>query len=144
MTTQTAPTVPGKRVGARGSSLFTTSAVAGIVYTVAWVTGLAVWPSNLDVAASDAEVVTSYSAHQAAAVTQYLLVEGLAGVALALVVLALGQAARRRGADRPGRTALVAGLGAAALSLIQCVLGVALAASRLGTATPAGPAPSST
>jgi hypothetical protein len=134
MTTQTAPTAPGTRVGARGSSLFTVSAVAGIVYTVAWLTGLAVWPSNLDVAASNAEVVASYSAHQAAALTQYLLVKGLAGIALALVVLALGQDARRRGADRLGRTALIAGLGAATLSLVQCALGVVLA----GFAAPDG------
>ncbi len=80
-------TVPGDHVHA-----------AGIAYAAAWVTGLAVWPSNLDVAASDARVVSAYSGHEGVAVTQYLLVEGLAAIALAVVVIALGRAARRRGA----------------------------------------------
>ncbi len=136
MKSQTAQTTQSTRIGLRGSRLLTGSAVAGVAYVVAWVAGLAVWPSNLDVEASNAEVVASYSAHQAAAVTQYLLVEGVAGVALALVVLALGRAARRRGVDRLGRVALIAGLGAATLSLIQCALGLLLA----GSAAPDGDA----
>lgn len=87
------------------------------------------WPSNLDVAAANVKVVATYSAHQSAAITQYLLVEGLAAIALAVVVIALGQAARRRGAERLGRATVVAGLTAAALSLAQCALGLLLAAS---------------
>jgi hypothetical protein len=122
-------TVPDIHIRSRAGGLFTWAGVAGIVYLVAWVAGLAVWPSNLAVSASDAKVVDSYSSHEAAAVTQYLLVEGLAGIALAFVVVALGQAARRRGADRLGRAALIAGLGAATLSVIQAVLGVVLAGS---------------
>lgn len=129
MTTQTAPGAPGARVGARGSSLFTASAVAGFVYTVAWVTGLAVWPSNLDLAATNVKVLATYRAHQGAAMTQYLLVEGLAAIALAVVVIALGRAARRRGAERLGVATVVAGLTAAALSLVQCALGLLLAGS---------------
>jgi hypothetical protein len=78
----------------------TAPALAGIAYSAAWLLGLAVWPSNLDVAATNAKVVATFSAHQSAAVTQFLLVEGVAAIALAVVVLALGQAARRRGAAR--------------------------------------------
>jgi acyl-[acyl carrier protein]--UDP-N-acetylglucosamine O-acyltransferase len=70
--------------------------VAGIAYTVAWLIGLAVWPSNLDVAATNAKVLATYSAHQGVAITQYLLVEGVAAIALAVVVFALGRGARRR------------------------------------------------
>jgi hypothetical protein len=129
-------TVPDTHISSRPADLITRPAVAGIVYVVAWVAGLAVWPSNLAVSASDAKVVDSYSSHEAAAVTQYLLVEGLAGIALAFVVLALGQAARQRGAERLGRAALIVGLGAATLSVIQAVLGVVLA----GSAVPDGDA----
>jgi hypothetical protein len=127
MATQTAATAPKMSVGRRSRNLMTAPAVAGIAYTAAWVLGLAVWPSNLDVAATNDEVLATYRAHQGAAVTQYLLVEGLAAIALAVVVLALGQAARRRGAERLGVTAMVAGLTAAALSLVQCALGLVLA-----------------
>ena len=129
MTTQTAAAARNTSVGGRGRSLITTPAVAGIAYTTAWVLGLAVWPSNLDVAATNAKVLATYSAHQGAAMTQYLLIEGLAAIALAVVVIELGQAARRRGAGRLGRAAVVAGLTAAALSLVQCALGLLLAGS---------------
>jgi hypothetical protein len=104
-------------------------AVAGIAYTAAWVLGLAVWPSNLDVAATNVKVVATYSAHQAAAMAQYVLIEGVAAIALAGVVMALGRAARRRGARQAERVVVVTGLTAVALSLAQCALGLLLAGS---------------
>ena len=116
-------------VGRRSRSLIAAPAVAGIAYSTAWVVGLAVWPSNLDVAATNLKVVATYSAHQSAAIMQYLLVEGLAAIALGVIVIALGWAARRRGADRLGLAAVVAGLTAAALSLAECALGLLLAGS---------------
>ena len=118
---------PTFTLGRRGRSLITASAVAGISYATAWVVGLAVWPSNLDVAASNLKVLAAYRAHRGAAVTQYALVEGLAAIALAVVVAALGQAARRRGAHRLGVAAVAAGLAAVAVSLVECVLGLLLA-----------------
>ncbi|MGZ4288090.1 MAG: hypothetical protein ACXVH1_31465 [Solirubrobacteraceae bacterium] len=63
------------------------------------------------------------------AVTQYLLVEGLAAIALAVVVFALGRAARRSGADRLGGAVVFAGAGAVIVSLIECALGVVLASA---------------
>jgi hypothetical protein len=110
-----------------GSSLITAPALAGIAYTTAWLLGLAVWPSNLDVAASDVTVLATYRAHQGAALMQYVLVEGLAAIALAVVVVALGRAARGREADWLGLAAMVAGLTAAVLSLVECALGLLLA-----------------
>ena len=72
-----------------GYRLLTTPAVAGVVYLVAWLAGLAVWPSNLDVAASGSQVVAAYGGHRGVAMVQSLLVHGVAGVALAVVALAL-------------------------------------------------------
>jgi hypothetical protein len=129
MTTQPAATAPSMSVGRRSRNLIAAPAVAGIAYTAAWVLGLAVWPSNLDVAASNVKVVATYSAHQGAAMTQYLLIEGVAAIALAVVVIALRRAARRHGADRLGRVTVVAGFTAVALSLAQCALGLLLAGS---------------
>jgi hypothetical protein len=99
-------------------------AVAGITYTVVWIVGLAIWPINLAVNATDAEVISAFSGHQAVGMLQYLLVEGIAGLALAGVVLALGRASRQRGANQLGLAAVVVGLSAAAVSMSQCVLGV--------------------
>src|SRR5262249_23475021 len=70
------------------------------------------------------------------ALLQYLLVEGAAAVALAGVVLALGRAARRHGTVALGRVVVIFGLGAAALSLLQCALGLLLA----GRLVPSGDA----
>src|ERR1700759_2399478 len=97
MTTQTAA-LPRRstRSGLRGMS--TAPAAAGIAFVAAWVTGLAVWPTNLNVAASGAKVVSAYSGHQGAAMAQYVLVEGLAAIALAIVAITLGGAAARAGA----------------------------------------------
>lgn len=125
MTTHTA-TAPSTTIGSRHRGL-AAPATAGIAFIAAWVTGLLVWPSNLDVAASGARVVSVYAGHQGAAVAQYVLVEGLAAVALGVVVIALGRAARRRGAGRLGGAVVLAGVGAVAVSLVECALGLLLA-----------------
>jgi hypothetical protein len=130
MTTQTATTP----IRSRRRGLLAAPAAAGIAYAAAWVTGLAVWPSNLDVTASGAKVMSAYTGHEGVAMTQYLLVEGLAAIALAVVVLALGRTAGRRGANRWGHIVVFAGIGAAIVSMVQCALGLLLA----GVAVPDG------
>lgn len=97
--------------------------LAAAIYVAAWIVGLAIWPSNPSVSASGADVVRTYGAHQAVAVVQFLLVEGIAAIALAAVVLALAQAV-----GRAGRAVLATGLTACLISVTQCVLGVVLAA----------------
>jgi hypothetical protein len=129
MTTQTVASAPSVPVGRPSRGLIRAPAVAGILYATAWVVGLAVWPSNLDVAASNGKVVATYGAHQGAAIAQYLLVEGVAAIALAVVVIGLSRAARGRGAASLGRATVVAGLTAAALSVAECALGLLLAGS---------------
>lgn len=127
MPTHATATAPRMSIGRRRR--ITAPAVAGVAYTAAWLLGLAVWPSNLDVAATNVKVVATYSAHQGAAMTQYVLIEGVAAIALAVVLIALDMAARRRGAAQLGRVAVAAGLTAVALSLTQCGLGLLLAGS---------------
>jgi hypothetical protein len=126
-------TAPSRPIGG-GNRLLAAPAVAGLVYLIAWAAGLAVWPSNLDVAASGSQVVAAYAGHRGVAMLQSLLVHGVAGVALAVVVLALGAAARDRAAGQLGRVTVVAGVGAAGVSLLQCALGLLLA----GWAVPDG------
>jgi hypothetical protein len=111
-------------------------AAAGAADPVAWAAGLAAWPSNLALNATNAQATAAYRAHPAGAVVQYLLVEGLAGLLLAVVLgFALLPLAQRRPATpagaRPAAGLAAAGLAVAAvvISLVQCVLGLVLVAA---------------
>lgn len=75
----------------------TIPAAAGIIYALAWVSGLLIAPASLRVTASGTEVVSAYAGHQAPAIAQVMLTEGVAGLALAAVVVALSRAARGHG-----------------------------------------------
>ena len=117
---------------------------AGLAYLVAWVAGLAAWPSNLPLNATAAQTTASYAAQPAQATVQYILVEGLAGVLLGIVLwcavhsVVRGQAgARARGAvpgraDSLARIAAVLGAVAVAVSLAQCAIGLVLVGAATG------------
>jgi hypothetical protein len=121
-----APSAPAAQQ--RGSSS-RWPAVAGVGYLAAWVTGLAVWPSNLAVNATSAQVTAAYQAHQAVAAVQYLLVEGLAGILLGAVLTAVVRATAHGPRLAGVRPAAVLGAVAVTISLLQCVLGLLLVAA---------------
>jgi hypothetical protein len=101
-------------------------AVSGAVYVVAWLLGLATAPSAPDSDAGDAAIQSFYSGRGGATLLQATLVHAVAGVALAVFVVAL---ARRLASDAPSRersVLLAAGLGAAAVSLVQYGMEIAL------------------
>ncbi len=102
---------------------------AGLAYLAAWVAGLAAWPANLALNATSAQVAVAHRAHVAGAATQYLLVEGVAGLLFG-VVLAAGLFSGRRAEAVAGRRTAI-GLGALAVltSLVQCGLGLAVIAA---------------
>jgi hypothetical protein len=122
MKTMTDPAVRG-HAGRRTAG----PAVAGLFFVAAWVAGLVIGPVVLDVTAPDAAVLRVYAESQGAAIAQVVLTQGVAAVALAVVVLALGQAARGRDARRIARRIEVAGLAAVVLSLVQGAHGIRLA-----------------
>ena len=101
---------------------------AAAAYISAWLVGLAIWPGTPGVDASATHVADAYAAHQGLAIVQYLLVEGVAGIALGAMVLAIGLGLVANGARRAGKTVLVSGLAAATISLAESVLGVIMAA----------------
>jgi hypothetical protein len=124
--TTTAPATPGVAASRQTWRRYIPAA-AGVAYLTAWVAGLSVWPVNLALNATAAQEAASHAAHPAEAATQYLLVEGLAGLLLAVV---LGCALLPRLRVRDGRglavSAVVLGAIAVLVSLTQCVLGVVL------------------
>ena len=114
---------------ARRSGLATVPAIAGLAYAASWVIGLAVAPSSTDVNSTGAQVITGFAGHQAAAAAQFLLTEGAASIALAVVAIAVGRAGVRAGACGPARLALGMAVAAASVALLQCALGLYLAIS---------------
>ncbi|MGC0311848.1 hypothetical protein [Kitasatospora acidiphila] len=113
--TSHAVTAPATRT--RSAAVRAAVRIAGITYLVAWVTGLSVWPTNPSVAATGPEVLAGLAGHTGVAITQYVATQGIAGLALAAVV-----------AGRLRRPARFTGYAAVAVSLVQCALGVHLAA----------------
>jgi hypothetical protein len=106
---------------------------AGATYLMAWVTGLAVWPVNLPLNATAAQAAASHAAHPVAAATQYLLVEGLAGLLLAAVLGSVLLPRLRARTDRRATlTAAVFGVIAVVTSLAQSVIGVILVSAARG------------
>lgn len=104
-------------------------AAAGVAYLAAWAAGLAVWPVNLALNATAAQVAASYRAHPAEAVAQYLLTEGLAGILLgAVLACVLLPQLRDRLTVRTGGSAVLGAI-AVATSLAQCVIGLLLTAA---------------
>jgi hypothetical protein len=79
---------------------FKPPAIAALLYVATWIVGLSIWPANPSVTSSRREIVTAYAGHRALATAQFMLVEGLAAVVLACVVVA--RAARERAPGAPG------------------------------------------
>jgi hypothetical protein len=110
--------------------------VAALAYPAAWIAGLAVPVPAVEVDASAAQVLAGLAGHESGFAVRELLVHGVAAVTLAVVVLALAVALGRDGA---GRAVKLAGLAAAAVSLVQVVVGLAL----VGVAVPGADAAAS-
>jgi hypothetical protein len=128
MTPQTVATARGT-AEPRRHRLATVPAVAGIAFTVSWVAGLLVFSSSTDVHPTGANVLAGYAGHEGLATTQFLITEGTASLALAVVAVALSRAGLRAGAGKAAWLTLSAAVAAAAIGLIQCVLGVYLTIS---------------
>ncbi len=97
MTPQTITPAPARAARTpRHRGLLSVPAAAGLAYTASWLAGLAIAPSSTSVRSTGAQVLASYAGHQGAAATQFVLTEGIASLALAVVAIALGRAACAR------------------------------------------------
>jgi hypothetical protein len=107
-------------------------AVAGFAYVAAWLGGLAAWPANLALNATATQAAASYAAHPAEAAVQYLLVEGVAGVLLAIVLGCTLLPRLRDGGSLRVKGAAVLGAAAVVTSLTQCAIGLVIASMASG------------
>jgi hypothetical protein len=112
---------------ARGRRLLTLTGVAGAGYSLSWIAGLGVRAPSPAFGASGVQIVRALAGHQSAVALQFALTEGLPAFGIAAVSVALARAARHRGSVVTGRIAFVSGLVAAAISLTQFAVGMALA-----------------
>jgi len=94
---------------------------AALVYVAAWLIGLATAPSAPSSDAADATIQAFYADNGSAALLQATLVHAIAGVALAVFVVALA-----RYLDARNTLVMAAGLGAAAVSLVQYAMEIGL------------------
>jgi hypothetical protein len=92
-----------------------------------WAAGLAAWPANLALNATNGQVAAAYRAHPAGATSQYLLSEGVAALLLGVVLAAALISGRDRG--RAPLWPAVTAAGAVAISLAQTVIGMFLIAA---------------
>lgn len=108
---------------------------ASAAYISAWLVGLAVWPGTPGVNASPTHVADAYAAHHGLAIVQYVLVEGVAGMALGAMVLLIGLGLGANGKRRARTIVLISGLSATTISLAQAGLGVVMAAGAAHSAS---------
>jgi hypothetical protein len=129
-TVPTDPALPGGLAESPASRrwLRLLPAWAGICYLAAWAAGLAAWPKNLALNATDNQIASSYQAHPVGAASQYVLSEGLAGLLLGVVLAAALISNRDRDLTRRLAPA-VAAAAAVAVSLLQAVIGMSLIAA---------------
>jgi hypothetical protein len=102
--------------------LLTVTGAIGISYTLSWLAGLAVPAPSPRFSASGAQIVSAIAGHAPALAIQFALTEGLPAAGIAVVAIAL---ARVTGSQ----LAMVAGVAAAVLSVLQSCLGTWLAAT---------------
>jgi len=96
---------------------------AGIAFSLSWVIGLSIWSSSADVSKSGAELIRLYAGFETIAFVQFIFTEGIPAITLGIVLVCLAKYARAANETLLGKTILVSGLAAAAISFTQFCLG---------------------
>jgi hypothetical protein len=108
--------------------------VLGAGYSLTWIVGLSIWPTNLDVRSTGPEILAASAGHRDVAAVQYVLTEGLPGLGLIAMAVLLAGLARRGVSAGRARAVFAAGALAGLISLVQTGIGLDLSLS----AAPAG------
>ncbi len=118
----TVPATAGPASTGGRHRLLTVTGAIGVGYTLSWIAGLAIPAPSPKFSASGAQIVSAIAGHAATLAIQFALTEGLPAAGIAVVAIAL---ARITGS----RLAMVAGVTAAVISVLQFCLGMWLAAT---------------
>ena len=123
-------TAAGFRTTRRGRLV----SIASAVYVASWVTGLALAPSTPAATASAEQIHAYYATEGTSILVQSSLIHGIAGIAIAVLALAIPAATSASAAI--GRLIRAAGIAAALVSLLQVAFAaVAVATSSTATAS---------
>ncbi len=103
-------------------------ALAGVGYAVAWIVSQLTGAPNPSIAAPGTQLVDSFAGHAGSTLAMFVLAEGVAAIALILVVVFVARAARqpviRHSARLAAMTAAGFGIASAVVSLTELGLGV--------------------
>ena len=121
-------TTDARSARGRNRALLRVPVLAGVGYAVAWIASQSVGAPSPSIAASGAQLVTSFAGHGGQNMAMFVLAEGVAAVFLAVVAIAVTRPALRQGSARPGaRAAAQLGVGfalaASAVSWVELGLG---------------------
>ncbi|KAA0024808.1 hypothetical protein [Antrihabitans cavernicola] len=100
------------------------TAMAAVGFALSWAVGLTVFSSSTSVRSTGAAVIDTFAVHQDPAIVQYVFTEGIPAITLAVVVFGLARFANMT--DRLRLILTTCGLGAAAVSSVECALGIHL------------------
>jgi hypothetical protein len=130
-------------VRGRNRAILRVPVLAGVAYLLVWLASQLVGAPNPSIAASGAQVVTSFAGHGGPNMAMFVLAEGVTVVALVVVAVAVARPVLHRGAPPLARLAAQVGVGfavaAAVVSWVELALGVWLISAlvpegRTGTA----------
>jgi hypothetical protein len=114
------------RAGRRGA--LSAPALAGMGYAVAWIVSQLTGAPNPSIAAPGTQLVASFAGHDASVLAMFVLAEGVAAIALILVVVFVARAARQPGIRHSARLAAMTaagfGIASAVVSLAELGVGV--------------------
>ena len=120
-------TAAARSTQGRHRAVVTVPVLAGAGYTAAWLASQLVGAPNPSVSVPGAQVVASFAGRGGPAMAMFVLAEGVAAIALAVVVVVVARPALHREARPAARLAAQLGVGfgitAAAVSWVELALG---------------------
>jgi len=114
--------------GARSRGALSAPALAGVAYSAAWIASQLTGGRNPSIAAPGPQLVASFAGDGGSMLAMFVLAEGVAAIALIVVVVSVARAARqpgtRQAARRAAMTAAGFGIASAVVSLVELGLGI--------------------
>jgi hypothetical protein len=122
------------RAGRRGA--LSAPALAGVGYAVAWIASQLTGAPNPSIAAPGTQLVASFAGHGGSMLAMFVLAEGVASIALILVVVFVARAARQPGIRHSARLAAMTAAGFGIASAVVSLTELGLGAWLFGTVLP--------